>query len=169
MHNSNLRGQLLKKNSQNVVSRKDYAFKGFNFPQILKLIIMKKILFLFSLFMILSCSSSDDSASSSDFNPPSWIQGTWKEENDIGLGLKFSTNNVIIINPTIETSLQGLVDSARNAGQTTSVDETISNTSYSVKMNFYGGGSTIYTFKKTSTNTIVWSQITGLDIVYIKQ
>lgn len=118
--------------------------------------------------MILSCSSSDDSSSSSDFNPPAWIQGNWKEENDIDLGLKFSSNNVIIINPTIETSLQGLIDTSRKAG-TTSVDETISNTSYSVKLNFYGGSSTTYTFNKTSTNKIVWSQIAGLDVVYIKQ
>lgn len=128
---------------------------------------MKKVVFLFSLFALLSCSSSDESTNNSDFNPPTWIQGTWKY-GDSGVGFKFSSNNIYVLTPPSEQSLQGLVDLARNGGQATSVEETTLNTSYSAKMNFYGGQSTTYTFKKLSDTKIEY-ELYGSTMIYIKQ
>lgn len=60
---------------------------------------MRRILVLgFSLLFLLSCSSEDDSSnnnSTSGFNPPSWIQGTWIEEDaSVETGFRFSSDNI---------------------------------------------------------------------------
>lgn len=128
---------------------------------------MKKVVFLFSIFVLLSCSSSDESSNNSDFNTPAWIQGTWKY-SDSGVGFKFSPNNIIILTSPSEQSLQGLIDLGRKGGQTVSVDETTSDNSYSVKLNFYGGQSTTYTFKKLSDSAIEY-ELYGNAMIYIKQ
>lgn len=153
-----------------MVSRKDYTIKGFNFPQILKLIIMKKILFLFSLFMILSCSSSDDSASSSDFNPPSWIQGTWKQDYGTGVSNSFSfTKSDICFTSTTGAGQcqQASVDFTRKSGLTVKVTETITSTFYSAKAEYSNGQSVTYAFNKISNTAIEWTAISGVE--FIKQ
>jgi hypothetical protein len=53
---------------------------------------MKKLLVVFSLVIITSCSSND--AESGYYYPPSWIQGTWKESSSGDL-LKFSKSDII--------------------------------------------------------------------------
>lgn len=162
--------EILKKYISNVENRKDYTFKVFNFPQILKSIIMKKILFLFSLFMTLSCSSSDDSASSSDFNPPAWIQGTWKQDADIGVGnsFVFSKNDICF---TMFSGggqcQQGLIDLARKGGLIVKVTETITSTFYSAKTEYSNGQSVTYAFNKISNTAIEWTAVSGAE--FIKQ
>lgn len=128
---------------------------------------MKKIIFLFSLFMILSCSSSNDSASSSDFNPPAWIQGTWLQEGStpsLSTGFKFYSNDFCTLIVNAEQCQKGLVDLIRKGGESASVVETISNTSYSAKINYVGGQSATYTFSKISNTEIEYMGLT-----YIKQ
>jgi hypothetical protein len=131
---------------------------------------MKKILFLFSLFMILSCSSSDDSASSSDFNPPAWIQGTWKQDYGTGSGNSFSfTKNDICV--TIYTGggqcQQASIDFVRKGGLTVKVTETITSTFYSAKADYSNGQSVTYAFNKISNTAIEWTAVSGVE--FIKQ
>lgn len=129
---------------------------------------MKNLLYVLTAFLIFSCSSSDEGLNKSDFNPPAWIQGTWNDEFGSGAGFKFSTNNIIILVPPSEQSLQGLITLGRTGGQTATVEETISNTSYSAKLNFYGGQSTTYTFNKLSDTELEYEPYGGA-VIFVKQ
>ena len=52
---------------------------------------MKKLLFLFSALLFMSCSGDDDSSSNdTSINPPSWIQGVWMREDLEGFGYEFT-------------------------------------------------------------------------------
>ncbi|MEZ7500752.1 hypothetical protein QO200_18710 [Flavobacterium sp. Arc3] len=133
---------------------------------------MKNLLYVFTALLIFSCSSSDDSSgtSSSDINPPTWIQGTWKQEGALqgqGLGFKFSSNDfcTLILNGDLCT--QGQIDSFRKAGEKVTVEETISSTSYSAKINYPMGQSVTYSFSKISNTEIKWESSAG--VVFIKQ
>ncbi len=131
---------------------------------------MKKILFLFSLATILSCSSSNDSASSSDFNPPAWIQGTWKQDYGTGSSNSFSfTKNDICV--TMYTGVgqcqQASIDLVRKGGITVKVTEEISNTFYSAKTLYSNGQSVTYAFNKISNTVIEWTAVSGAE--FIKQ
>lgn len=53
---------------------------------------MKKLFLLFSLIIITSCSSSDEDTSGI-FNPPTWIQGVWKDESS-GATLTFTQRDI---------------------------------------------------------------------------
>lgn len=131
---------------------------------------MKKVVFLFSLFVLLSCSSSDESTNNSDFNPPAWIQGTWMQEGSTAgtsMGFKFNSNDLCTLIFTAEQCQQGLISTMRKSGQTATVEETIANTSYSAKINYYGGQSVTYSFRKISNTEIEWSG--SPSAVFIKQ
>ena len=131
---------------------------------------MKKVVCLFSLFVLLSCSSSDESTNNSDFNPPVWIQGTWKQEGSTagsGIGFKFSSNDLCTLISTAEQCQHGLITLVRKSGQTATVDETITSSTYSAKINYYGGQSATYSFRKISNTEIEWSG--SLSAVFIKQ
>jgi hypothetical protein len=128
---------------------------------------MKKVVFLFSLFFLLSCSSADEDLNSSDFNPPAWIQGTWMQEGGtqgISMGFRLSTHDLCTIIITAEQCQQELLNLIRKSGQTVSVNETISNSEYVTKINYYGGQSVTYTFKKLSNTEIDYN-----GAVFIKQ
>jgi hypothetical protein len=127
---------------------------------------MKKILFLFSLFMVLSCSSSDDNASSSDFNPPAWIQGTWKQEG--GVSFSFTKNDICVTTYTGGGQCQqASADFIRKGGMTVKVTEEISNTFYSAKADYSNGQSVTYAFNKISNTVIEWTAVSGVE--FIKQ
>jgi hypothetical protein len=50
---------------------------------------MKKLLFLFSALLFISCSGDDDSSSNdTSIDPPSWIQGVWLSEDYLELGIE---------------------------------------------------------------------------------
>lgn len=54
---------------------------------------MKKIILLFSLMLIITSCSSNDEDTYGIFNPPNWIQGTWKEETS-GAILTFTSRDI---------------------------------------------------------------------------
>jgi hypothetical protein len=133
---------------------------------------MKNLLYVFTALLIFSCSSSDDSSatSSSDINPPTWIQGTWKQESALqgqGLGFKFSSNDFCTLIFNADVCTQGQIDSFRKAGEKVTVEETISSTLYSAKINYPMGQSVTYTFNKISNTEIKWEASAG--VVFIKQ
>ncbi|WP_264535339.1 hypothetical protein [Flavobacterium sp. N1736] len=51
---------------------------------------MKKLILILSLYIIASCSSNEEDFDV--FNPPNWIQGTWK--NDAGETLTFTEHDI---------------------------------------------------------------------------
>ena len=94
---------------------------------------MKKLLLvLFSAVFLFGCSSSDgNSGSNTSFNPPSWIQGRWLEENLGVSGYRFTNNDVMLVITTTEFSIGGQIKSANNVGVKTSINEEIkTNTEY---------------------------------------
>lgn len=132
---------------------------------------MKKVVFLFSIFVLLSCSSSDESSNNSDFNPPAWIQGTWKQESDIG-GLtnsfSFPENDICFVNlGAAKQCQQGLVNLARQGRMKVNVIEAISDTHYSAEIIYSSGQSTTYSFNKISNTEIEFEAVTG--VVFTKQ
>jgi hypothetical protein len=133
---------------------------------------MKNLLYVLTALLIFSCSSSDDSSgtSSSDINPPTWIQGTWKQEGASqgqGIGFKFSSNDFCTLILSADVCTQGQIDSFRKVGEKVTVEETISSTLYSAKINYPMGQSVTYTFNKISNTEIKWEASAG--VVFIKQ
>lgn len=127
---------------------------------------MKKLLFIFSLFLILSCSNSDDSHNSdSDFNPPEWIQGEWLIENDYdssGILFSFKKHDFCITNIGISKQCyQDFVNQFRKGSNEVTVTETFNSNSYTVEISYFGGQSLIYSFKKLTNNSIEWTTVPG--------
>lgn len=125
---------------------------------------MKKILISTILSVLLiSCSSSDDSSpnSSSPYNPPTWIHGTWGYRagivytNDFAV-YRFTSDNVC--------QLQGNVNSSMCWKESIQQTPTIlsgndSSTSTTYTANFISGnGATTLTlsFQKVSATKILW-------------
>ena len=120
-----------------------------------KPIIMKKIFLLFSLFLMLSCSNSDNvndsSASNSDFHPPAWIQGNWVQKDNFGNVFStfsfYSNEFCLSVEPTKQCYSE-LVNQYKKQGLAVKVNETISATEYTVEIVYYAGQSIKYQFKK---------------------
>lgn len=133
---------------------------------------MKKVLLLCSLFLLLSCSNSDDSAndSNSDFNPPAWIQGNWELEGSGSSGILFSFTATDFCMTTLgiaKQCQQEFVNLYRKPGNPVTVTETITATAYTAEIKYLGGQSIIYSFKKLSNTSIEWTASAGS--VFIKQ
>lgn len=130
---------------------------------------MKNILYALAVFLAVSCSSPDDSHSTlvSDFHPPQWIQGTWKEELfgiDSRTGFKFSANDLCTLMGAAEHCQQEIIDSQRKSGINTTVEETITNTSYSVKISSSVRQKT-FSFQKISDTKIEWASDSTIALV----
>ena len=133
---------------------------------------MKKISILLLLALVCSCSKSDDSTSSSnsDFHPPVWIQGNWGQESSISAGVlfSFSENDFCMTNMGIAKQCQQeFVNMYRKYGNAVTVTETITSTTYIAEIEYLGGQSVIYSFRKLSNNSIEWTAVAGS--VLIKQ
>lgn len=126
---------------------------------------MKKILFLFSLFLLLSCSDSYDSLSgSADFHPPSWLQGNWGfEEVDEAstVVFSFSKGDLCLVSGISKQCYQELVNQMRKEGIKVKVNETITANTYIAEITYFAGQSVIYSFRKLSNNSIEWTQSPG--------
>lgn len=129
---------------------------------------MKKISILLMLVLVCSCSKSDDNSNSSnsDFHPPVWIQGNWKQEN--GVSFSFSANDFCMTNiGIVKQCQQEFVSLYRKPSNSVTVTETITATNYTAEIKYFAGQSIIYSFRKLSDNSIEWNTIYG--IVLIKQ
>lgn len=128
---------------------------------------MKKMIFLFSLILLMSCSKDDDS-STSQINPPDWIIGTWLIDDPyMTLGWRFTSNDLIIIQNGIELSQKGQLESIINSGEEASAINTTTNDTYSLKLNLPAGQSVIYSFTRISDSEISWDTVTNS--IYVKQ
>ena len=137
-------------------------------------ITMKNVFLLFSLFLMLSCSNSDDNgnSSNSDFHPPAWIQGNWMQEGLPGYGVlfSFSAKDFCMTNMGLTKQCQQeLVNQMRQPGNANAVTvtETITATNYTAEIKYFAGQSVIYSFRKLSNNNIEWTSVPGS--VFIKQ
>lgn len=111
---------------------------------------MRKLLFVLSLVILFSCSSSsDDDNSSNLFNPPSWIQGTWKD--GLSLGYRFSSNDFCLLASSLETCHRQTLEHFQKSGASVNVDEDISENEY--KFSYTIQGQTSYYHFKKITNT----------------
>ena len=134
---------------------------------------MKNVFLLFSLFLMLSCSNSDDNtnSSNSDFHPPAWIQGNWIQEGSIGTSgvvFSFSANDFCMTNMGLTKQCQQeFVNLYRKPGYDVTVIETITTTNYTAEIKYFGGQSVIYSFRKLSNSSIEWTSVPGS--VFIKQ
>lgn len=122
---------------------------------------MKNTLYALMVFLAFSCSPPNDisTASSSDFHPPEWIQGTWKQESfglDSRMGFKFSANDICTLIGLHEHCQQEIINSQRISGTNAKVEETITNTSYSVKISSSGQQKS-FSYHKISDTKIEWT------------
>lgn len=120
---------------------------------------MKNFVLLCSFLSLLSCSKSDDNNAStnSDLHPPAWIQGNWAAEGSVlaGTTFNFTSNDICLI--TLGTIKQCQKDNLiliNKSGGTTSVKETMTETTYEAEINLSAGQSVLYSFKKLDDNRI---------------
>lgn len=130
---------------------------------------MKKLLFIFTTLLLFSCSSSSDDNNSSNslFHPPTWIQGTWKE--DLSLGYKFTSDNVCLVSLTTQFCFKEQIENTIRVGASASVKELINN-SQEYKFSYTIESSTIYyDFIKNSESTIELESDSGYNSTFTKQ
>ena len=130
------------------------------------------IIAVWSLFLLISCSSSPSNStptvSSSIYNPPSWIQGTWgRKANGAGQTdkayYKFTTDNICQL--TGGFSSQCWKESINTSPQILSGSETITSDTYTANFISSGGASTLtLSFKKVSATKILWINTSSGDI-----
>jgi hypothetical protein len=134
---------------------------------------MKKIFPILAILMIAlsSCSSDDDSTSNSQIqiNPPNWIQGKWLADVTTGgeTGWRFTNNDFITIAANTEMSQREQLQLVSNNGADVSANDTSTDNTYSVTLNYPGGQSPTYSFTKISNTEIAWDIVPNA--VYTKQ
>lgn len=128
---------------------------------------MKKLLYLFVLTSLFSCSNSDDSSDSgkNSINPPAWIQGKWvMGSGDAQSGYEFKSNDWCSFLSGTSTCWKDAID--KSNGQT-KIDETITDNSYIMKLTV-GGITQTYTFLKMSA-TKIRASTNGISSYYDKK
>lgn len=130
---------------------------------------MKKTVFVLVLMLstfLFSCSSNDDNNSNTSIqiNPPTWIQGTWLESIDPDIGWRFTNDDIISIIGNVEMSQKEQLELGANNGQDVSVEEDSTSEYYSVQLNYPAGQTVNYYFEKLSE-----TQIRLSPAIYTKQ
>lgn len=121
---------------------------------------MRKLLCIFALIALVSCSKEDDNNSLNSINPPDWILGTWLiDDPAFELGWKFTSNDVVIIQMGGQLSQKGQIDFYLENGQEASTTEEYTNETYSLKLILPAGQSVIYSFTKISSTEIQWDEV----------
>jgi len=125
---------------------------------------MKKIILILITSATLSCSGDDNKSSQNNtyFNPPEWIQGTFKQSSDanLGVGFKFTDNDFcnVIVNAT--QCYKEQLQSFSNVGGVADVEETITDTEYAVEITLQSS-TVYYRFLKISSTKIMWISSSG--------
>ena len=118
---------------------------------------MKKLLFLFTALLFISCSGDDDSSSNdTSIDPPSWIQGRWHTQVngvDFDSGFEFKKNDFCIINGNFSQCYQSSIDLLSQNSNDVSVKEEISSDRYFIELKMVSNIFT-YEFEKVSESMI---------------
>jgi hypothetical protein len=115
--------------------------------------LIKLIVVIICFTSILSCSKNDrEFYSFIQINPPEWIQGTWLKAGT-GFGWRFTSNDIISIDPNLEFSFRESYQSFIDHGANASISDTYTNVSYIVTIN-YGGVISTFDFTKLSDTEI---------------
>jgi len=136
--------------------------------------ITKTILIIGLFLLTISCAKDDDNdSSSSSFNPPSWIIGTWLDKSEPEWaqagGFKFTNDNIIDLSADgveILNYKEGLKESIE-IGITT-INETITSNSYEIKITTNGLTYLIYKFNKGDATTIIYELMPSHTVVLTK-
>lgn len=112
---------------------------------------MKKSIFLFSAFLMLACSGSDDNSNSSNddkqINVPSWLRGQYNADDlntqfpypkSHPYSLNFSANDVVVkgVSTSEQKSMQAFIDSLETIDKLVSVEETSTSNSYKIVVEY---------------------------------
>lgn len=133
---------------------------------------MKNLLLVLSAFLITACSNNDDntnnSASNTDLNPPSWIQGYWLLEIDSSTGevtdlsgLKATNDDFYQTQLGSGTSLKMLIKNTIQSGGEAIVNEYITNSEYKLNVKLNGTSLPQYHYKKISPSKIRYFDTAG--------
>jgi hypothetical protein len=122
---------------------------------------MKKILLISLTFLLISCSSSSDDNSNNVTNqitPPSWIQGTWLQTMSTDPLItqpvfRFKPNDFCVLSSNVEVCNAQNIQQAAQSGATTSVQQTITDSEYTLSMTIQSQ-TTTYSFIKISNTKI---------------
>ena len=133
-----------------------------------------KLLFLLGLFITLfSCSTNNDSlladeepVPSNYFNPPSWIQGTWRVNGTTTSYMKFTSDDFILLSPY--TSYKALLTQTASTGQKAKVIESVSANDYNFTI-IAGMSEGTYKFKKLNSTQVQIVNTTGQTLILVKQ
>ena len=134
------------------------------------------------LFVLQGCSesgssSSSDSLQTSEFSPPSWIQGAWTSSDLLGdSGWKFTTNDVyMIVMSTVSLGTKELEKLDPSSGGTSTVSSSDTEFSFampasctSVENSEPVKGSLTFKFEKVDDNTIKQTGSSNLDCLFVE-
>ena len=134
------------------------------------------------LFVLQGCSesgsgSSSDGPQTSEFSPPSWIQGAWTSSDSLGdSGWKFTTNDVyMIIVGTVSLGAKEMEKLDPSSGVTSTVSSTDTEFSFvmpasctSVENSEPVKGALTFKFEKVDDNTINQTGSSNLDCMSVE-
>ena len=132
---------------------------------------MKKLLFLFSALLFISCSGDDDSSSNdTSIDPPSWIQGVWMREDLEVFGYEFTKDDICSVSFNTKTCQKASIDMWINAPNVeVNVYEEISDDRYFIEITYFNYTSQLEFIKVSSTRIKLSELLAEVDIFYTLQ
>ena len=133
---------------------------------------MKRIIALLALILFVVSCSKDESNNlpANSINPPEWIHGTWRAENEYSTaitGLKFTSDDLILDMGSSELSHKAQVKQYSQISEI-AVNEEISNSEYSLRIDYEQGFSINYSFSRIDEVSIYWTS-TGYGNLELKK
>lgn len=139
---------------------------------------MKKLILIFTIILLSSCSNNEDiggSSNSTSINPPTWIQGYWLMEVSAGevtdlQGYKATKDDFYSTQIGTGNSMKTLISNTLKSGAAAVVEESVSDTEYKLNIKLNGMSFPQYYFKKISSTKIQYFDTTGRGgAIFIKQ
>lgn len=118
---------------------------------------MKKLILLFVLATtLIGCTADEPTTVNDKLNPPTWIQGTWKRDNN-GQGLRFKTDDIVEMLGGYETySYKDMIEDENNE-EIFFVEEEITADHYYVDIASNTGYDKYFEFEKISSVRIFYN------------
>ena len=130
---------------------------------------MKKLIFLFTALLFISCSGDDDSSSNdTSINPPSWIQGVWMREGLEGLGYEFTKDDICSVLYNTKSCNKTQIDLFKDTNQA-NVYEEISDDRYYIEITYLTQTSQLEFIKISTTRIKLSVLFSEIDIFYTLQ